>query len=373
MKPFDDMLPEEQEAQQKELVALLHQAYHTSLASTDSEREQAIQRVGERLALMTDNAALPEETLPGQLNVEQTSLEEPAAIGGRPRRGKRAIHLLNTLAAVLVVSLLIGGSIVLFTNRQSTTAGPVGAPTTVQVEASGLKMSMSITPGPYFLSEVLVADMTLTNHTNTTFMLQEGLCFPALRLEQTGGESPHYTLPLHGNVAFLGCNEREGPLKPGQTITNQQYELLTSSGQVTLTTTAKFVKDVVIKVIKPGFGPVDVHGNTPVSNPLGYWPSLQIQVASHIPSDRLFSLHLQGSQVHINAPPVLHLLYQYIVSCDSYNVTIDTGNWSWEPISTRVLRIPGLDCPGNVRWQYAVSAAGYAVVAGKYPTPRGTR
>src|SRR6185312_1135691 len=113
MKPFDDMLPEEQEAQQKELVALLHQAYHTSLASTASEREQAIQRVGERLALMTNNAALPEETLPGQLNLEQTSLQEPAAFGGRPRRGKRAIQLLNTLAAVLVVSLLVGGSIVL--------------------------------------------------------------------------------------------------------------------------------------------------------------------------------------------------------------------------------------------------------------------
>jgi hypothetical protein len=25
------------------------------------------------------------------------------------------------------------------------------------------------------------------------------------------------------------------------------------------------------------------------------------------------------------------------------------------------------DSPGKVRWQYAVSAAGYAVVAGKYP------
>jgi hypothetical protein len=317
---------------------------------------------------MTKNAALPEETLPGQLNVEQTSLQEPAAIGVRPRRGKRAIQFLNTLAAVLLVSLLIGGSIVLFTNRQSTTAGPVGAPTTVGVEANGLEMSMSITPGPYFLSEMLVAEMTLTNHTNTSFPLREGLCFPALRLQQAGGESPHYTLPLLGDVVNMGCHEGEGSLEPGQTITVQQYELLTNSGLVTLTTTAQFVKDVVMKVIKPGFGPVDVHVNTPVSNPLGHWPSLQIQVASHIPSDRTFSLHPQGSQVHINAPPVLHLLYQYIVSCDSHGVTIDTGSWSWEPISTRVLRLPGSDCPGNVRWQYAVSAAGYAVVAGKYST-----
>jgi hypothetical protein len=368
MNPFDDMLPEEQEDQHRELIALLRQAYLQSLASTASAQEQAIQRVGERLAIMEDSVALSEVTLPGQLNVEQASLREYENVVGRPRRRKRAIYLIDTLAAVLVVGLLIGASIVLFTNRsQSTTAGPVGAPTTVRVEASGLEMSMNITPGPYFLSEVLVADMTLTNHTNTTFMLREGLCFPALRLEQTGGESPHYTLPLYGDVVFFGCNEREGLLEPGQTITNQQYELLTSSGQVTLTTTAKFVKDVVMKVIKPGFGPVDVHGNTPVSNPLGRWPSLHIQVASHIPSDRLFSLHLQGSHVLVDAPPAVHLVYQYIVSCDSHNVTIDTGNWSWEPISTRVLRIPGSDCPGNVRWQYAVSAAGYAVVAGKYP------
>jgi len=359
MKPFDDMLPEEQEAQHRELITLLGQAYQQSLASTASAREQAVQRVGERLAMMEDNVALSEETLAGQLHVEQVGLREPETVGGRPRRRKRAMHLLNTLAAVLVVGLLIGGSIVLFTNRSpSTLAGPVGTPVTVHVEAGGLEMSLSVTPGPYFLSELVLANMSLTNHSHTTFIVQSGLCDHALKLAQTGGESPHYTLPLHGNPVFFGCNSRGTTLEPGQTITNQQYEPLTSSGHVTLTAQAQFLK-------------TEGGGITKAPSPLdGHWPSLQIQVASPIPSDRLFSLHLKGSQVLVDAPPNLHLVYQFIESCVGDGPGIDVGSLTWDPISTRVLNVPGylLGCPAkDVRWQYAVSAAGYAIVAGKYP------
>ena len=88
MKPFDDILPEEQEEQHRELITLLRQAYQQSLASTASAQEQAIQRVGERLATMEDNVAFSEVTLPGQLNVEQASSREHEAVGGRPRRRK---------------------------------------------------------------------------------------------------------------------------------------------------------------------------------------------------------------------------------------------------------------------------------------------
>jgi len=356
MKSFDDMLPEEQEEQHRELITLLRQAYQQSLASTASAREQAVQRVGERLAMMEDNVALSEETLAGQLHVEQVGLREPETVGGRPRRRKRAMHLLNTLAAVLVVGLLIGGSIVLFTNRSpSILAGPVGTAVTVHVEAGGLEMSLSVTPGPYFLSELVLANMSLTNHSHTTFIVQS-VCGHALQLAQTGGESPYYTLPLHGNPVFFGCNSRGTTLEPGQTITNQQYEPLTSSGHVILTAKAQFLK-------------TEGGGITKVPSPLdGHWPSLQIQVASHIPSDRLFSLHLKGSQVLVDAPPNLHLVYQFIESCVGDG--LDVGSLTWDPISTRVLNVPGyiLGCPAkDVRWQYAVSAAGYAIVAGKYP------
>ncbi len=361
MKPFDDMLPEEQEEQHRELITLLHQAYQQSLASTANAQEQAIQRVGERLAMMEDNVALSEETLPEQLHVEQALWREPETVRGRPGRRKRAMHLINTLAAVLVVGLLIGGSIVLFTNRpQSTTAGPVGTPVTVRVEAGGLEMSLSVTPGPYFLSELVVADMSLTNHSHTTFMLRgkESLCFPALRLYQIGGEGPHYTLPLHGNPVFFGCNASDSQFEPGQTITNQQYEPLTSSGHVILTAQAQFLKTE---------GGGLTYGPSPLD---GHWPSLQIQVASHVPSDRLFSLHLKGSQVVVDAPPNLHLVYRFIESCVGDGPSPDVGSLTWDPISTRILNVPGnlVGCPAkDVRWQYAVSVAGYAIVAGKYP------
>ncbi len=361
MKPFDDMLPEEQEEQHKELITLLQQAYHRSLASTASTQEQVIQRVGERLAMMENNVALAEETLPGQLNIEQAWSREPETVGGRPGRRKRAMHLINTLAAVLMVGLLIGGSIALFTKRsQSTIAGPVGTPVTGHVEVGGLEMSLSVTPGPYFLSELVLADMSLTNHSHTTFMLRgkEGLCFPALRLYQTGGESPHYTLPLHGNPVFFGCNAGDSQLEPGQTIMNQQYEPLTRSGHVILTAQAQFLKTE---------GGGLTYGPSPLD---GHWPSLQIQVASHVPSDRLFSLHLKGSQVFVDAPPNLHLVYRFIESCVGDGPSMDVGSLTWEPISTRVLNVPGnlVGCPAkDVRWQYAVSAAGYAIVGGKYP------
>jgi hypothetical protein len=361
MRPFDDLLPEEQEEQHRELITLLRQAYQQSLASTARAQEQAIQRVGERLAMMENNVALAEETLPEQLNVEQALVREPETVGGRPGRRKRAMHLINMLAAVLVVGLLIGGSIALFTNRQqSRIAGPVGTPGTVHSEVSGLEMSLSVTPGPYFLSELVLADMSLTNYTHTTFILaglrETTLCDPALRLYQTGGESPHYTIPLHGEIVFHCPHIPAGgtPFKPGQTVTIQQYEPLTSSGHVTLTAKAEFLK-IEGGNIMQAKSPLD-----------GHWPSLQIQVASHIPSDRLFSLHLKGSQVLIDAPPTVHLVYRFIETCGITSV----GSPTWEPISTRVLNVPGnlVGCPAkDVRWQYVVSAAGYAIVGGKYP------
>lgn len=364
MKHSDDILPEEQEEQHKELITLVQQAYQQSLASTASVQEQAIQRVGKRLMMMEGDGALSEEALPEQLNMEQASVwREPETGEGRPRRRKRAMIFFNTLAAVLIVCLLIGASVVLFTNRlqsmTGTSVGPGDMPATEHVEAGGLAMSMSVTPGPYFLSEMVVADMALTNHTATTFMLEGGgnRCYnPVLRLYQTSGESPHYTLPLYTGVYLLGCSSSSAEIKPGQTITVQQYEPLTSSGHVTLTARAIFLK------MEGGY-------STRFTSPLdGHWPFLQIQVNSHIPSGRLFSLHLKGSQVLIDAPAAVHLVYQFTESCDTDSSGI--GNNSWEPISTHVLKAPGnlVGCATkDVHWQYAVSAAGYAIVGGEYP------
>src|SRR5712692_4041877 len=115
MKPFDDSIPEEIETQ--------HAAPITKLAS------------------------------------------RPFAV----RRGKRIARFASMLAAVLVVAAIISASLLLFTHRpqgvvsslpQSAPIGPVGTPVTVHTQAGGLEASMSLTSGPYFLSELLAVDLS---------------------------------------------------------------------------------------------------------------------------------------------------------------------------------------------------------------------
>src|SRR5258708_6372801 len=215
--------------------------------------------------MLEDQAALSEERRSGQVEMEQTLLREPVTGGRRSHGRKQVVQRLNVLAAVLIAGLLIGGSIALFTNRSpSTTAGPVGSPVTVRAEAGGLEMSLSLTPGPYFLSELILAKMSLTNHSHTTFLLvgRGGLCDPALRLSPTGGENPHYTLPLHFEKAEVGSLAVSSTLEPGQPITTQTYEPLVSSGLVTLAAQAH-----LWNTEGGGLGPLD-----------GHWPSLQVQV-----------------------------------------------------------------------------------------------
>lgn len=351
---IDDILPEEQEEQHKELITLLHQAYQRSFATTAGAQAQAIERVGKRLAPLEDDIAFSasQEMPPEQLPVEQALLREPEIIRGKPDRKQRVMHFINMLAAVLMVGLLLSGAAALFIQRaQSMPVGPVGAPVTTRVEAGGLEMTLSVTPGPYFLSELVMADMSLTNHSQTTFEVYSGgACSIVPYIVQTGGESPHYSLPLHGNLAFFGCFVHYANLEPGQTFRSRQYEPLTSTGHVILTAQARFMQN-----------------NTYASSPLdGRWPSIRIQVASHIPSDRLLALHLKGSQVTINAPQAAQLVYRFIESCSG----MDVGSFTWEPISTRILNVPDnlMGCPAKgVRWQYAIGTAGYAIAAGKYP------
>src|SRR5579884_1140704 len=118
--------------------------------------------------------------------------------------GERISRWLNAVAAVLVIVAITGISLLLFRTHQPSTdgspVGPVGTPVTTHVEAGRLEFSMRITPGPYFLSELFAADLSLTNHTQKTFTLEgpyvAGGCGAALFLDMTGGNAPDYTLPV---------------------------------------------------------------------------------------------------------------------------------------------------------------------------------
>src|SRR5258708_16217886 len=58
MKPFDDLLPEEQEPQHEELILLLQRAYRRPVLVPPAEQAQILARVRERLVQTDQGASL---------------------------------------------------------------------------------------------------------------------------------------------------------------------------------------------------------------------------------------------------------------------------------------------------------------------------
>lgn len=364
MKPLDDMLPEEREPQHAELIALLLSHQPTPL--TDNEQAEAVARV--RTQLLNAQTAW-EETLHEDAESAgvDVAAQTPLPFTAKPRRSRRIVRFINALVAVLVVGAIIGASVLLFTHRSpaspAATPSPIGSPVTVRSQADGLEASMSLTPGPYFLGELLAVDISLTNHTHTTYALQGvgvSACDPALHLTQAGGTAPHIAPPP---IGIMSCPMMISQLKPGQTIAVHQYIPLNDSGHITLTLGARFL---TTKQAPQGY-PVTRPGPSPLD---GHWPSLQINVHPQVPSDRTISFQLEGTHVIVTAPAGAqsHLLYTYMVDCQDFHDAggTETGNYAWERISSNKVGLPG--CPGkNLHWQFAFAAVGYAYVSGHYP------
>ncbi len=379
MNPFDDALPEEQEAKHRDLIELVQRARRSPLPDTSAEQSQVIARVQQRLAELeytanqTESAELQWEDT--SMQFDENELEQAGTIrslpigftrvpGATSRRKRRSMHILNTLAAILLVGLLIGGSLVLFRRSpQSTTSGPTpasglgGTPVTVHAESGGLGMSMSVTPGPYFLSELVVVDMTLTNPTRTTFHLLGRLTSgsfckgPVLNAYLSGGHSPHFTIPAEQFIQqFIETIQCPWPglsdLPPGQTVTIRQYVPIESSGQVTLKVYASFAP-----------------ANTSNANPLPvHWLTLQLNVASQIPPDRTISVQRHGADLQVTIPHIAHPQLAYIYAINHPDSSNCAAFW-WQSAPTNVLHI-SLCKTGQ--WAYAVGAASYAIAVGDF-------
>jgi hypothetical protein len=343
---FDDMIPEEREERYKQLITLLRRGLREPAAISSPEQSQIIARVRERLIQADDLASHP-EAMPAQ---------QPGQTGSRPRartssqRG-RMLRFVNGLAAVLVVGMLVGASLLLFRSslHQKSARPPTDAiGPTVHTQANGIEASLHlVTTGPYFLSELLSVDVSLTNHTRMTVELlgrnkPDSVCFSsALNAQVTGGGAPTYALPRLAVACLQPLYVTW--LAPGQTLTIHYYLPVIKSGEVTIT-----------------MGPMrDPHLASPLD---GHWPSLRIRVDAQAPSNRMLSLHAQGAQVMIQAPPAAraHLLYRESISCDQYG---DGSHADWTPLATTVLSQPA--CPtAHKHWEYIVSAPGYTIVAG---------
>lgn len=375
MKPFDDSIPEEIDMQHSALVSLLRQASPRPVQLTSEQQAQIIERAQQRL-LTGDQAVAG----------DRDKREQPAGVVGlnsipkphpfAPRRDRRITRFASMLAAVLVIAALIGASLLLFQHRQAQTIVSNPSPgelpgsrmsVAVVTEAGGLEMSLSLAPGPFFLSELLTANISLINHTDKTVYagipFVGSACGYATGILMTSAGGPNYSIRIPTDHSCPPI-ANSTPLQPGQTLTVQKYLPLTSSGHVMLTAEAVFYTSA-----RQSQNPFPQQVTSPLE---GHWPSLQIDVASKVPANRMISYHRDGTRVFINAPTdAQHLLqYLYSVSCQDLNDQGSTisGNYGWQSLQKNVVGEPG--CPGkNVHWAFAFGLPGYAIVQGSVTFP----
>jgi hypothetical protein len=372
MKPFDDSLSEENTPPYQDLTTLLRQITPI-VAVTAEEQSQMLARVRTRLHQTDDVSS--EDTSSTSENSEGVLQSSLLRRKVPRRRLSRMRYTLNMIAAVLVVGVLAGASLWLFSSQRTNglvmsipTGAPVGsikAPVTVRSEAGGLEASLQVTSGPYFLSELLDVTATLTNHNNKSIFLKGGVgtlnfcTVGALTLITRGGGPPFDNLPSN-NTPTMTCSSTQMELTPGKTLIMQGYVPLIKSGQVALTLEANF-----LNITKDRYGDEETTSGT---DPLyQHWPVLHMNVAAKIPSDRILLLQKQDSQVIINAPVTVqsHLVDYQAMSCmeDSSNKgsIADVG---WSPLFPSTLTEP--ECWGsNKHWTYVVGAPGYAIVVGE--------
>lgn len=342
----DDLVPEEEKQEYNPLLTILRSSSQRRVPIVAREQAQIIAQVRERLA-QTMSA-------PSLSNVGSFTQQRKFGLHTPTRPASKSTRLVTNLLVALVVIGLIIGSWALF--RADPFSNGAAAPQSVsvagpgptaQTQAHGLGAAMRVLiGGPYFLSELLPIDVSLTNQTHQPVFLDgtnstADQCFSsALMVQVTAGSNPSFSFPK----LDVACTQPALMIevKPGQTITIHQYIPLTRSREVTLT-----------------MGPSSNHLTDPLA---GHWPTIHIQVNSQIPQDRALSLQKQQKQVIIDMPAgaKAHLLYMQTITCEKY---IDSSGGQWTPLSATVLHEP--TCPTtHPHWEYIVSAPGYSIVSG---------
>ena len=208
--PFDDCIPEEQLPSAQDMLALLPPLLPAPSDLSAEEQEQMLACVRVRLQHADSLVGLPEEASDEQpQEITQQATHPPYAPSSSKfiNKHNRLWRLGNAIAAVLVIGLITSVASVFF-NRHPTSIGgiPIGNPAGTPVgtvssssQSDGLEIKLSITAGPYFLSELLAIDITLTNHRQQDITLagrtSVNTCDGAFDAVLLGGGEPYYAFP----------------------------------------------------------------------------------------------------------------------------------------------------------------------------------
>lgn len=374
----DDTLPEELASQNQALTRALSRTSQRFEPLTAAEQGESVARVREHLLLAHRPARQNvSEQQTGTAN--STPLNPIMPPPFKPQR--HIVRLINGLVAMLVIGAIIGASVLLFTHHTSSITAipqlPAGSSATsgltvvASSTADGLTMSLAITPGPYFLSEMLTVKVTLTNHSQKN-AYPGGLPFsgdpcgyyPGVEIAYTG--NPQFPIPIAFDHSCPPIPPRPATLKPGQTMSFLGYIPLQQSGQLTLTSPANFYTGPASQNNFPA--------PTSILDPFGSQGLVaRISVSPTLPADRRIPFKVQGDSVIVKAPLSARgpLLYAYSIGCQDDNNdggSTGSGNFSWDTLTNATVHRPG--CPGkNLQWSFAFAIPGYAVAVGRDNDP----
>lgn len=361
MSLFDDMIPEERDEQEGLLPLLRHNGL-VSPSLPAQMREQSLQSVKERLFPPDDNVPLPGHA--EELQSIQNRIASLKTANTRTGKRNKVWILFNSLAAVLVVGILLSATLFFYQKEIAPEGAQSLAPQLVATDgANGLKLSLSITPGPYFLQELIEANISFTNSTNKTVTLvgrlQPNMCGTAFNVQLSGGEAPHFTLPIPSEAVrcpTMGFTE----IASGQTVTVQEYLPLTASGNVTLTMSARILQK----------GQED--GSWQAVNSLqGHFPTAHIHVSSNIPTNRILQTTTTNGTVKVTGPQdaLANLLYQDEINCNSSPApgigNMWGGRFVWSPLKNAEYTPD--TCEERYKFKsmqltYMIGAPGYATI-----------
>jgi hypothetical protein len=179
-KAMNDMLPEEQDPQFEELITLLRQVDLNPPLIDPTEHAQIISQARARLFPTDSKVSQPEHIVVATVN-------KPKEREDVRHGGKRLIRLVNMLAAVLVVTALIGSALLIFVPRSTLQRGHSGTAQSIGPVGTTVKISgftLLVTPSNSAIGGIITLHGTgfspngrigLTRDTNITLFDTGGM------------------------------------------------------------------------------------------------------------------------------------------------------------------------------------------------------